>query len=69
MLKEKWGRARNDLEDNKKGNLFYVVELSLVVKPILVVKLNFVVKLILVVKLNFVVELIFVVKLNFVVVF
>lgn len=29
MLKEKWGRARNDLEDNKKGDLFYVVELAL----------------------------------------
>lgn len=55
MLKEKWGRARNDLEDNKKNNLFYVVELSLVVKPILVVKLNFVVKLIFVVELIFVV--------------
>ena len=49
MLKEKWGRARNDLEDNKKGNLFYVVELSLVVKSILVVKLIFVVELIFVV--------------------
>lgn len=45
MLKEKWGRARNDLEDNKKGNLFYVVDLSLVVKSILIVKLIFVVKL------------------------
>lgn len=56
MLKEKWGRARNDLEDNKKkGDLFYVVELSLVVKSILVVKLIFVVELIFVVKLNFVV--------------
>ena len=45
MLKEKWGRARNDLEDNIKGDLFYVVELSLVVKSILVVELNDVVRL------------------------
>ena len=57
MLKEKWGRTRNDLEDNKKGDLFYGVELILVVKSTLVVKSILVVKISFVVKLSFVAEL------------
>ena len=55
MLKEKWGRTRNDLEDNKKGDLFYGVELILVVKSTLVVKISFVVKLSFVAELSLVV--------------
>ena len=42
MLKEKWGRVRNDLEDNKKGDLFDGVKLRSVVELIFVVKLIFV---------------------------
>ena len=55
MLKEKWGRTRNDLEDNKK--VLYGVELILVVKSTLVVKSILVVKISFVVKLSFVAEL------------
>lgn len=44
MLKEKWGRVRNDFVQLKeKGNLSCVVKLSFVVEPSFVVALSFVV--------------------------
>ena len=46
MLKEKWGRVRNDFVQLKeKGNLSCVVKLSFVVEPSFVVALGFVVEL------------------------
>lgn len=45
MLKEKWGRVRNDFVQLKeKGNLSCVVKLSFVVEPSFVVALGFVVE-------------------------
>ena len=45
MLKEKWGRVRNDFVHLKeKGNLSCVVKLSFVVEPSFVVALGFVVE-------------------------
>lgn len=45
MLKEKWGRVRNDFVQLKeKGNLSCVVKLSFVVEPSFVVALSFVVE-------------------------
>lgn len=45
MLKEKWGRVRNDfVRQKEKGNLSCVVKLSFVVEPSFVVALGFVVE-------------------------
>lgn len=45
MLKEKWGRVRNDFVQLKeKGNMSCVVKLSFVVEPSFVIEPNYVVE-------------------------